>query len=148
MTSQSAVSEQSDLQESLRCLMSPVLALPESVAYIVRFYDPISKQYQLLSQVLDPHLKQTSACLKRLAKTIEEVLPSTSSEPFKISQDNNNNRAQWLYPFSLPDLAIEHHLFVITNTVLIPSQTHYLQTIAQAIANHLKSLAATTFLPG
>lgn len=137
MTPQSALSEPVNLQESLQCLLSPGLAIPTIVAYIVRFYDPRSKQYELIRQVLDPQLTQAPACLKRLEKTIEEVLSTASSGPFQISQDNTEP-AQWLYPVTLPGLSIENHLFAITNTPLIPAQAHYLQAMAEAIANHLK----------
>ncbi len=137
MTSQSALREPADLQESLQCILSTALAVPTIVAYVVRFYDPLSKRYQIVRQVSDPQLDQTSACLKRLEKTIEEILPATSSGPFKISQ-NKANPAQWIYPVPLPGLSVENHLFAVTNTALIPSQANYLQAIAEAIANHLK----------
>mgnify|MGYP001791857088 CR=1 FL=1 len=137
MTSQSTLRESVALQESLKCLLSPGLAIPVIVAYVVRFYDPHSRQYKLVKQILDPQLQQTSAGLKQLEETIEAVLPAASSGPFKMSQGNAHS-AQWLYPVALPGLPAENHLFAITNTLLIPSQANYLQAIAEAIANHLK----------
>lgn len=112
--------------------------MPAIVGYLVRFYDPVSQQYQTLT-----HLAESGYCpgiaFKRLEKTIESVLATANLQPLSLSlTGKDDNKGTWLYPLALPGLPSENYLLAIADTRLGLPQTHHLQTLAQAIASHLQ----------
>lgn len=123
-------------QETVKGLLSPALMTPHVGGCFVRYHSPSSQQYELLSEVIDPHFDVDYELFNSLSEEIKGF-PTQPLTSFLDVSHLKEGSSQYIYYFSLPFLPLENYLLVLTDIPVSTSEVLCLQAVAQAIASHI-----------